>query len=261
MGSVEPWGDRAPPENGETQRLDVGPVSVWLRRVENEVWIANRLDTAGSAHDTPPEDHEWSRWAFNDEPHVLRMRPFFPDRPLVVQPEHPFTLLSGAEARVYARVPVWVRLEAVEAAVGTSTLLTEIPTTSLSETWWGTFTEGELAYWLPTAARRYVTADLFEAHRIMCTLQLENRSGDDLLVEKLMLRVEHLSIFRRDEELWAEEVEVHYQGVEEGSSILMEDEPPAEASGARLISPPRVQSRSFQARTFARLKALSGLGG
>jgi hypothetical protein len=188
------------------------------------------------------------------------MRPVFPDRPLVVQPEHPFTLLRGVEARVFARVPVWVRLEAAEAS-GETTLLMEIPTTSLSETWWGTFTEGELAYWLPTAARRHVTADLFEPHRIMSALQLENRSGDDLVVEKLMLRTEHLSIFGREEELWAEEVKVHYQGVEEGSSILMDDEPPAEARGARLMSPPRVQSRSFQARTFARLKALSGLGG
>jgi hypothetical protein len=95
----------------------------------------------------------------------------------------------------------------------------------------------------------------------MCTLQLTNHSRDDLVVEKLVLRVEHLSIYERNGELWAEEVKVNYHGEEESSEILMDDEPPVEARGAREISPPRTLTRSFRARTFARLKALSGLGG
>lgn len=242
--------------------MDVGPLELWLRGVDKEVWVAHRERPEGDEPaERPPEDVEWGRWAFRDSAFGLRITPVFPSLPLVVKPEHSFTLLRKAKARIYARVPTWVRLEAVDRETDSAALLLELPTVTLSETWWGTFTDGELAFWLPTTARRRVTPDLFEPHRIMCTLQLANHSLDDLVVEKLVLRVEHLSIFEKNGELWAEEVKVNYHGEEESSEILMDDEPPAEARGAREISSSRAQTRSFRARTFARLKALSGLGG
>jgi hypothetical protein len=263
MTPVDPWwGDRPPPEDGETERVDVGPLELWLRGVDNELWVAHRERPEGhQPAERPPEDVEWSRGAFRDSAHGLRITPVFPSLPLVVKPEHSFTLLRKATARIYARVPAWVRVEAVERAKDGAALLMDLPTVTLSETWWGTFTDGELALWLPTTARRRVTPDLFEPHRIMCTLQMANHSTAELVVEKLVLRVEHLSIFEKNGELWAEEVKVNYHGEEESSEILMDDQPPAEARGAREISPPRAQTRSFRARTFARLKALSGLGG
>ncbi|MCG6989277.1 MAG: hypothetical protein LJF06_14005, partial [Gemmatimonadetes bacterium] len=89
-------------------------------------------------------------------------------------------------------------------------------------------------------------------------LQLDNLSDDDLVVEKLLVRVEHLSVYEDEDRLWAEEVRVEYHGEAEGSDIRMDDRPPREAAGAREITPARTQARSFKARTFARLRALSG---
>ena len=68
------------------------------------------------------------------------------------------------------------------------------------------------------------------------------------------------SIFEKDGWLWAEEVRVEYFGEDEGTEIRMDDQPPREAPGAREISPARQRSGSLRARTFARLKALSGWG-
>jgi hypothetical protein len=180
---------------------------------------------------------------------------------LVVKPEHPFTLLRRASARVYVRVPAWIRLEAVGQRGGGASVLAEIPTVHLSDTWWGDFQDGELAYWLSTSGRRALTPDFFEDHMVMGVIQLDNLSQDDLRVEKLSLRVEHLSIYEKDGCLWAEEVRVDYHGEDEGSDIHMDDKPPEEAAGAREITPARAQKRSFRTRTFARLKALSGWGG
>lgn len=132
---------------------------------------------------------------------------------------------------------------------------------TLSETWWGDFTSGELGYWLTTKARRRITAAHFEPHLIINTVQLTNRSDDVLPVEKIAVRVDHLSIFRREGELWGEETRVDYMGEDEGSDIHMDDRPPPEAEGAEELTPARVQARSFRARTFSRLKAISGLGG
>lgn len=258
-GSLDLWGERAPPRSDAQERVDVGPLTLWLRSVHNEIWVAHRHQgERGEAPDEQPDDVDWSRWALVDRPHRLRLRPVFPDRPLVVKPEHPFTLLRRAEARLYVRIPVWVCLEVVEEGRRKPTVLTEIPTEPLSDTWWGDFLDGELAYWLSTKGRRVVTPDLFRPHLVMATLQLSNRSEDDLAVEKLALRVEHLSIYLKDSRLWAEEVKVHYHGEEEGSEIHMDDEPPVEAEGAVELSPARAQARSLRARTFARLRAWSG---
>lgn len=250
------WGDRALPAAGETLSLSVGPVHLRIRRVENEIWIAHRHDGDGPA---PEEAADWSRWALRkgSEPQ-LRLSPALPDRMMVVKVEQPFTLLSRAEARIYSRVGAWIRLEVVGER-GTWRL-TEIPTERLSDTWWGDYRGGETAYWLATKARRQLTDDLFEPWRIMCTLQLSNLSEDDLPVEKLGLRVEHLSVFEKDGRLWAEETQVAYQGEDEGSDIRMDDLPPREAEGAREVTPARTQSTGFRARTFARLRSLSPFG-
>lgn len=256
------WGDRLAPAAGETQRLDVGPLTIWLRGVENELWVAfTRSGENAPASRELPADVSWSRWALHEDQRHLRVSPVFPDRPLVVKPEHAFTLTRRARARIYMRVPVWVRLEAMARPGGNPTRLTEIPTVHLSDTWWGDFLDGELAYWLTTKGRRSITPDLFEPHLVMSALQMDNVSGDDLTVDKLSLRVEHLSIYAKDGWLWAEEVRVEYNGEDEGSEIHMDDQPPAEAGGAVEISPARHQARSFRTRTFARLKALSGWGG
>lgn len=259
-----PWGDRPLPAAGETARVSVGPVTLWIRRVKNEVRLTShhREDGPLPSGGQPPEDADWSRWALREGvDHALRLSPALPDRMLVVKMEQPFTLLSRAEARIYTRVGAWLRVEAV-GGHGTYRLA-EIPTERLSDTWWGDFLHGETAYWLTTKARRELSDDLFEPWLIMCTLQLSNGSPDDLPVEKLGLRVEHLSVFEDAGRLWAEETVVAYRGEDEGSDIRMDDRPPREAEGASEITPARTQSRGFRVRTFARLKALSpfNLGG
>jgi len=262
IGPKNLWGDRSPPASGETQRLGIGPLTLWVRSQENEVWLAHSRTPEGDPSSSePPEDVEWSRWATQGTDYTLRITPALPDRALVVKPEHPFTLLRRTEARVYMWLPVWVRIQVVEDRDRDVSVLAEIPSVQLSDTWWGDFQDGEMAYWLSTTGRRALTPELFETHLVMRAVQLNNLSGDDLRVEKLALRVEHMSVYEKDGWLWAEEVLVNYHGEDEGSEILMDDRAPAEASGAREVTPARAETKSFRARTFARLKALSGLGG
>jgi len=261
-GPPDLWGSRPVPAEGETQRLDIGPLILWLRAEDGELWITHtRAAGAVEPEDSRLSDAEWRRWALPEEQRYLHLSPVFPDRPLVVKPEHAFTLLRRARARFYLRVPAWVRVEVMDRPGGRRVFLTEIPTAQLSETWWGDVREGELAYWLTTTGRRQLAPELFDTHLVITAVQLDNLSEDDLQVERLSLRVEHLSIYEKDGWLWAEEVRVEYHGEDEGTEIYMDDVPPPEAAGAREISPARVQGRSFKARTFARLRALSGWGG
>jgi hypothetical protein len=253
--SLGPWGVHRIPDHGGLD-VDVGPLSLRLAQESGEIRVAvvegGRRENGGSERDL-----DWTRWAPADWTGEIELTPVFADRPLVVQPEDAFWLLAGAEARIYVRVPLWVRI----LAVGTvHTTLVTIPTVESSDTWWGSVEEGELCYWLQTHARRKVTEDLFAHHLAICPLQLVNRSTDDLNVDKIAIRVEYLSLYAHaGRSIWADETSVRYSGESEGSRIDVSGSAPAEAPGAELLAPPRTQmARGFRARTFARLRSIQG---
>jgi len=104
----------------------------------------------------------------------------------------------------------------------------EIPTETLSDTWWGTPVEGRLCYWLHITARREALPSVFRPDRILCPLDLLNRAKEDLPVEKILLPVSHLSVFRGVGSLWSDEIRIRYKGEAEGSEVEMTGRTPPE---------------------------------
>jgi len=234
--------------------LEVSLGALWLRLRERagEIWAAY-----GYEGDPPPSSPEpsWNRWATSDWEGRVRLSPGFPDRPMVVDPEHPFRIVREAEARIYVRVPLWLHLDALGRS---QTSLLRIPTVKNSDTWWGTFEAGELCYWHSTTARRCYDDTLFSPHLAMCPVQLVNRSTDSLPVEKIAIRPSYLSLYALGEQIWADETRVRYQGDAEGSQLDIGGEPPREAEGARVLAPPRMRmARGFRAMTFGRLMSFT----
>lgn len=246
MTPDSPWRTHDVPSGAETAVV-VGPVEIPLRREGDELWI--QIPQGG----TPGS---WSRWALPaGAPPGIHLSPGLPDRLLVVKPQTAFHLAPGATARIYVRVPVRV---AVHLGSATGPVLVEFPTVRLSDTWWGDMEDGALGYWLSTHARRLWSAELEEPHMAVCTMRLSNRSGDALAVEKIALRVAHLSLFSRGNALWCDEVGVTYAGGDE-SDVEMSGAPPEEALGAELLVAPRIPvERGFSARTFARILGRPG---
>lgn len=294
-----PWGEHSLPDDGE-RSIDVGPLRLRVRRADSEIWLARAAgegtgDAAtipeiraparepertrgrgkaagrGSAPERPPgsggaggpvdgdgEETEWSRWAVPSDGETIRLLPAFPDRPVVVEPERPFHLTRGSRVRVYVRVPLHVRIQTGGPAPVT---FARIPTVTLSDTWFGDFQEGELCYFLPTTARREILHEHFAPHLAACPLRLANGAEEDLKVEKLALRVAHLSLFARDEELWADESVVRYRGAELGSDLRTSGEAPPEVPEARRVAAPEVPAeKGLRARTFARIAQFPGFG-
>jgi hypothetical protein len=265
-GLALPWG-RHDLDAGETSTVEVGPLTLWMRSEADEVWVAHdpgdwtrtgRHSERGAP--ARPEAGDWSRWPVPGGVDAVSLSPVFPARPVVVEPEHSFRLLPRAEARVFVRVPLRARITLASADGET---LTEVPAVVLSDTWWGTPTEGELCYWLATTARREVPSEVFGPHLALCPLRLSNRSDEELPVEKIVLRVAHLSIFSEAGHLWTDETRVRYRGVDEGSHVDVAGSRPREAGDAVRVAGPREPppSRGFRARTFSRLKAFPGVGG
>ena len=267
-----PWGGLSVAP-GETRAVRIGPRDLWAVHRDGEIWLGHTSsvtegDPAGDATstppDVPPETLEWSRWATPGDEGELVLRPAFPDRAVVIEPERTFHLLPGTDARIYVRVPLSIRVELTPRnSQQGPVLLSESPSVTLSDTWWGGTMEGEPAYWLPTSARREIGPELFLPHLAICPLLLRNRSRSDLQVEKLAFRVVHLSLFTERGRLWGDETIVVYEDQPEGSRVEMTGRPPQEAGdGAQLVSGPRIRvERGFRARTFDALRAIPGVGG
>lgn len=255
-----PWG-RFRLTAEEPLDLKIGPQQVRLLFTQGEVRLSSGLSS--------PEDlSQWSRWAVPDgqggprEEVEVYVRPSLPDRPLLVQPEVPFSLLPRAEARVFIRVPLTIRLEVDLEPRSTRPPVhfRSIPSMALSDTWWGELGHGELCWWLETTARRLVDPSLLEPHLAICPLHMTNQSKVDLRVEKLCFRMRYLSLFSDGQGFWADTARVRYQGESEGSRIDMTGSAPEEALDPRLVAVPQVATQGFTARTFARLRAFHPLG-
>lgn len=255
-----PWGEHDL-SSEDTLTIHVGPLVLFVHSRGDEVWIASRPGdwTHDSAEPTAPtpEDQDWVRWPVPGGAGRISLSPALPPRSVVLEPELAFRLLPATEARIFVSVPLWVR---VAIAGEPEKFLVEVPTLTLSDTWWGDFAEGELCYWLPTTARRRVEDRVSSPHLVVCPLQLQNESEEELEVQEIALRVAHLTVYSSGVRFWADETSVRYRGESEGSSIEMSGQSPAEAPSAVEVASPRSPiQRGLTARTFARIKSLPGL--
>ena len=223
-----------------------GDVALRVKSVKDELWVSSRFgesETTGSE-----QNSDWSRWALKKKAESIRLVPLLPDKSVVVQPENSFRLRPGVEARIYVRVPLWLGIQLID---DKSQVLTEIPSATLSLTWFGSPFEGELCYWISSSARRDAISDPKRGHLAICPVQLKNSSDEDLLVEKICLRVKWLSLYSHERQLWANETKVTYRGGADMSQVSVSSGAPKEASEAVLVSHPReLIKKSFSMRTF-----------
>lgn len=243
------WGTHTVHE-GEETALALGPLQLHFVKQAGEIRVAYRREGE-------PSELHWSRWAPSPGwDGQLALVPALPDRPVVVKPENEFWLLKGSEARIYVRVPLHLRVEATGSSPRT---LLRLPTVVLSDTWWGSPAVGELCYFLDISARRTMPETDFLEHLVICPLQLVNRSDDELLVTRIALRTDYLSIYRDGSRIWSDETRVKYRGDHEDSSLSVSGQAPGEATEATLMGEAEERmGRGFSARTFARIRSSLG---
>lgn len=259
-----PWGETKLVV-GDRRYWRVGPLGFWVRRAEREWQVAeeryeDEAMAAAAAEPAPPDDVAWTRWASGTVDPPVRVRPVTPDRPVVVRPAQPFRILKGGQARMYIRIPVWVR---IELAVENDPLpLTDIPTVRLSNTWFGSLFEGQLCYWTETSARRSIEGLAPRPHLAVAPMFVHNKVEAELPLEKVCLHTAGLSLYADERGLWTSEVRVTNSGPGAPERMEVSEGPPEEARGARLVAEPRERQKGgMLARTVGLLSSLPGMGG
>lgn len=181
--------------------------------------------------DAAPDGTAWRRLASVDDVPFIQVRPAFPNRPVVVRPEYPYTLIPGERVNIFVGVPISVSLQTPKGL-----LLMEEPVHPLSNTWFGTPTDGELCYAMRTLAKREGENLDFGPARVLCPVRIRNQSKEKMSFERLCLRVQYLNIYESDHpRLWANESSVMVRSADSWSRVAFASKAPAFLKNPKLL--------------------------
>lgn len=182
------------------------------------------------------------RYSFERPIEQLHLAPVMPDRALVVRPDTPLFVLAGESVTLFVSTPLWIRVEVGDPPMR----LQELPSHRLPDTWFGPSTrEGELCYATRTAGRLRLADLPLRAHRAVTPIHVRNRADDALLLDRLQLPVQYLSIYQAPNvSLWTEAVTVERDRGGELAAVRFGRGAPPEAEFAKLLQPPRQAAHS-----------------
>ena len=253
---------------GEMRRVQVGPLTLWLQRMEHEWRVAHlpAKDPDASPETTQvdlevPQDmltlEHVQRFAVAGIAGEISLTPALADRPVVARPEKPFCLPEGAEAVVYVSSPLWVVLSTAQ-----DLKLIELPLVRPSDTWFGPSTrEGELCYASRTFLRMSLDNVPRRPHRAITMVRILNTAATALPLRALKLPAPHLALYRAgDGQLWTQDITFERSMDDTLATLRVKDRRPAMAPDAEPLTGPR--ARTSEIPGFQAFSALfSSFGG
>ena len=193
----------------------------------------------------------WNRLILWEKTDTVRFQPLLPDRPIIVRPEMPMRVMPGQSVLLFIGIPLWLSL--VFGARKEHSV--EVSSLTLSNSWFGNFTEGELCYALKTRAKLLPDELTASASRVMFPLEIRNASSENLDFQRLCVRPQFLNIFQGKTRLWTSRGRVSYRGEEKWSRIVYASGAPEFDEAGMLIGHAREKmTRGLLFKTFDSLK-------
>lgn len=222
----------------------LGPLRLWLARADKEWGFAceygetnSIVDIAQVPEDVVPDALIWENMLFRDAPREFCLRPVVPDRPVVVKPEHVVSIPSGEAGLFYVKMPAFIQIVVVSGR--NELILGTVPSRLMSDTWFGSPVEGDLCYSLPLPASMEADGLSTHPHHIVCPLEIQNRSDEVLLFEKLCLRPRYVGIYSGNTHLWSSIVKIQHEGLFKSAHVRYSGTQPENEPGLMLVTQPQ----------------------
>ena len=244
--------------NGRWFHSNLGPLSITLLRHYDEWRVSTSCAKEHGIHgdegksEDLPDTLEWQRWDCHDDDSRICLTPALPNLPVIAKPNTSLSIAPGGNALFYIGIPM--DLEIQGECGGNLHKLISIPSETLSKTWHGDRSAGEVCYSLKTRARRNFDPSEWLDHDIIISVDLHNESQDTFEFERLFLDLGHFSIFSHEKRLWTNACRIRItENDEEGNDITYDSTPISPADSGQEVSPAREgkTSRSTLRRAFA----------
>ncbi|MFA6504632.1 MAG: hypothetical protein WCT14_00970 [Treponemataceae bacterium] len=246
----------------------IGNFSLWTERYEQEWHVLQQYsDTVTdsepvftvNARSDKPSSSNWKHYLLREGNRAFPV-PAMMDRPVVIRPDRGLILLPGEHSHFFLSLPVWFRLLIGKKSDWKAAKpLFEFPIHPMANAWFGDPVSGELCYF--TTARLYPDFESIPLSpiNVVCPLWISNESDKELPFDRICLHTEFLGIYRGQNRLWTNAVNVTFKGTEQDTLIQASKKAPPHDGAAQLLTEARqtIDNRYFK-RTFNLIKSFTG---
>lgn len=195
---------------GNVKSFDLGCMMLEIKR-EKEGWFLKSTVGSNGEDSTPEKTADTGEYFQTGKSNSVVIAPALPEKPLVFKSSR-LTILSGEKLTFFLKIPLSIQIYSPK--LSDENLLKEIPSKRLSDTWFGEPDEGEAAFAL--GSEYFLNFDTIETTPLeaVCPVTIFNHSSALFEVQRLMIRVENLSVYLNSGKKTTSMVQLEYKGQE-----------------------------------------------
>lgn len=219
---------------GNSKQIDLAGISLNVIR-QKEGW---KLETGSKNSDETPASSQKSGFEYfhTGKSNSLVIAPALPAKPLVFKATK-LTVLPGQKLTFFIKIPLVFQV--YFAKVQPENLLKEVEYRRLSDTWFGEPDNGELAFSIGSEFFLDFDETATSEFEAICPVAVTNNSATSLDVQRLILRVENMNLYKNGNRNVTSIVEIEYRGSDVVSSVEYQHSRHFHGDKQEIIAKPR----------------------
>lgn len=205
---------------------------------EKDGWLLLQMNDNELSDEIAPDFSE-AEFFQSGKSNKLFITPSFPEKPLVFKGSR-LHVSPGQRLHFFLKIPLTVQVYFSKSLP--ENLLKAFPVKRLSDTWFGEAFSGEPAFALGSEfffSMEEIDCSEFEA---ICPIFIYNNAPGVLEVERLIIRVENLALYRNNGKLISSQVAIEYKGKDVVSSAGYHFSKNIHGEKAEIVLKPRNES-------------------
>ena len=254
------WG-RYELKNGMALEFTGGQASVIIKRLTNG-WMVSKTEQADISDKLLFEandsfSHKGDEAIFQTgRSDILHVLPALPVKPVVLRNYETIKISPKQTITLYLSIPVNVQF--YYSQIDQHHLMTESELQKLSDTWFGETDTGEPAFSLGQRFSLRPENLQVRKHEALCPVKINNISNLLLELERLIIRVENLSVYLKNDQLITSKVSIDYKGSDQISNLHFSTDKTLHGEHPTLIAKPRnTVSTTILGKSFHFIKHLT----
>ena len=238
----------------QTRLFKAGYSEIVVKRIQNG-WLVKRKTSDVASEDLLVEtiddladDQDVLHFYTGDSTELLLV-PALPDKAVVFRNNKNIKISAGESASLFFRIPLTMQFYFQE--VKDENRLVEIPSQRLSDTWFGEIDNGEPAYSIGGNYDQSFSEVQASSWEAISSVEIINNTSSVLDLQRLILRVEDLSLYLKSKQLLSDYLTIEFKGQEHAGSVNLSirkeihGEKPVQMAKPRSLVSKNLLRRSF----------------
>ena len=184
---------------------------------------------------------------------ILHVSPSLPVKPVVLRNNKNIKISPKQSIKLYVAIPL--NFQFCYSQADLDHLLAEIEMEKLSDTWFGETDNGEPAFSIGQHVALQPAELLLKNHEALCPVKITNNSNHLLEVERLIIRVENLALYSKNNQLITSRVFIDFKGQDQISNLHYSTDKRIHGEHPVLVANPRnAGTKSILGKSFHFIK-------